>query len=165
VAEAAAAPAPPDWARGPHTLHLDVPATAPFVAVCRTAVAALAAELDFTLPEVEEVRVLVSEAVSNAVLHAYPEGGPGRIDLWARVEGGELAVCVLDRGRGIADLPQARRAGQSGDGERLGLGFAFLEALADRLEVQTAPDRGTAVTWAKRPAARSPAAAGTAGLG
>ncbi|HEX6988096.1 MAG TPA: ATP-binding protein, partial [Bacillota bacterium] len=73
------------------------------VAVIRYAVAAVAAQLSFTIPEIEEIKVAVSEAVTNAVVHAYPDE-PGVVHVRAEVDGEQLTVVVSDHGVGIDDV-------------------------------------------------------------
>lgn len=119
------------------------------VAVARVLVATVAAQHGFTVAEIEEIRVAVSEAVSNAVIHAYGTAlGVVRLEVAAR--DGELEVAVADRGRGIADLELARQAAFSTDPERMGLGFVFMENFMDQVEVETAPGQGTRVRMRKR---------------
>lgn len=123
---------------------LNLPAN---VGVARVAVGAFASALDFTLAELDEIKVAISEAVTNAVVHAYA-GEPGIIRLEARVEGNQLTVIVTDRGGGIPDVSLARRASYSTDPERMGLGFVFMESFMDRLEVESGPS-GTKITMVK----------------
>lgn len=133
-------------------IDIRFPARPENVAVARAAVASAASVLPFTLAEVEELRIAVSEAVSNAVLHAYgPEGG--EVEVAVEVDGGGVAVCVADRGRGIADVERARRPDFSTLEGHLGLGFAFLAAMTDELEVASEVGRGTRIRFVKRPQA------------
>ncbi len=132
-------------------VRLEFPALEENVAVARSVAAQVAAVLDFTLPELEELRVAVSEAVSNAVLHAYDGPGEGGVVMEVRVEAGAVTVEVTDRGRGIADVDAARAAEYSTLEGHLGLGFAFMEAMSDRLEVESGPSHGTRVRLVKRP--------------
>jgi len=128
------------------------------VAVIRYAVAAVASQLPFTLPELEEIKVAVSEAVTNAVVHAYPEE-PGVVRVRAEVDGEELTVVVTDHGVGIPDIARARRNGWSSDPERLGMGFYFMEEFMDSVEVSSTPGAGTTVTLRRRPEQVAPPAA------
>lgn len=151
---------------------LEVPARPENVAFVRVAVAAFASQLDFTLNELEDLKIAVSEAVSNAVLHAYPEGGvpagpttggypgSGTVTVRARAADGTLTVTVADRGRGIADVDQARQTGYSTLPDRMGMGFLFMEAFTDAMDVTAAPGAGTTVTLMKRPAGPESEAAG-----
>lgn len=132
---------------------LEFPSKPENVAFARTAVAVFASQLEFTLDELDEIKVAVSEAVSNAVIHAYgEETGSIRMEM-AITTRGELWVRVSDRGRGINDVAQARQAQwTSRPAERMGLGFTFMEEYMDQVEVESTPGGGTRVTLRKAPA-------------
>lgn len=119
------------------------------VGLARLLVAAVAAQLQFTVTETEEAKVAVSEAVTNAVVHAY-EGGEGTVQVEIVAQNGELKVVVSDFGRGIDDLRQARQPAFSTDPERMGLGFMFMENFMDHVEIDTGPGQGTRVRMRKR---------------
>lgn len=124
------------------------------IGIARALAAQVAASLEFTLPELEELRIAVSEAVSNAVLHAYApdaDDATPEFALTLEVVDGTLSVEVRDDGRGIADVAAARRAEFSTLEGHLGLGFAFMEAMTDELRVESAPGGGTVVRMRKRP--------------
>lgn len=124
------------------------------VSVIRYAVAAVAAQLDFTLPEIEEIKVAISEAVTNVVVHAYPpDTATGEVTVKTEISENGLRVTVSDHGVGIQDLEQALQNGYSSDPERLGMGFYFMEELMDEVEVQSRPGAGTSVLLKRRPAA------------
>lgn len=131
-----------------------LPAREENVAVTRATVAAMASQLPFSLSELEELRIAVSEAVTNVVLHAYPEDGPGQIELALTVDSDaqRIEVEIRDRGRGIEDLESARRPEVSSLEGHLGLGFAFMESMTDEVHVESAPNLGTVVRFAKGPA-------------
>ena len=116
----------------------------------RAAVAAFAAFCDPTAEELADIRTAVSEAVTNAVVHAYPDTeGPVRLAVRA-YDTGALTVTVRDRGVGIADVAQARQALYTTAGEdRSGLGFTVMESFSDKLSVRSKPGAGTAVTITK----------------
>lgn len=139
---------------GVNRVRVRFPALEVNVAVARAAAAALASQLPFSLGELEELRIAVSEAVTNAVLHAYPAGTRGDIDLLLSVdpEAERMEVEVRDEGIGIFDLENARRPEVSTLDGHLGLGFAFMESMSDDLSVDSAPGRGTVVRFAKCPA-------------
>jgi len=123
------------------------------VGVARLLAAMIAAQADFTMAEVDEVKLAVSEAVTNAVVHGYG-GQPGHlVRLEIRLEEGQLEVVVADTGRGIADLQLAMQPAVSSDPERMGLGFCFMESHMDSLQVDSAPGRGTRVFMTKRASA------------
>lgn len=124
--------------------ELTVPALAENVGLCRLVAAAFAAQWPFTVADLDEIKVAVSEAVTNAVVHAYPQGG-GVVRLTGRARNGVLELVVEDRGVGIADLDAARTPRSTTDPERLGLGFAFMESLMDELVVESRVGQGTTV--------------------
>ncbi|WP_295629956.1 anti-sigma F factor [uncultured Intestinimonas sp.] len=117
----------------------------------RTAAACFAAQLDPTLEEVNDIKTAVSEAVTNAVVHAYPDR-LGKVKLRLRLfEDHTLEVTVQDWGVGIADIQQARTPlFTTGDGERAGMGFTIMESFMDSLKVRSKPGKGTVVTMRRR---------------
>ena len=118
----------------------------------RVVTAVFMSRLDPTLEEVDDVKTAVSEAVTNAVIHGYRGGrGPIYLDLTADLEERVLTVAVEDRGVGIADVKQAMEPMFTTDpeGERSGMGFSFMEAFMDQVEVESQPNHGTLVTMKK----------------
>ena len=119
----------------------------------RVVAAVFMSRLNPTLEEVDDVRTAVSEAVTNAVIHGY-NGGEGIIsmELEADVESRRLYIWVRDTGRGIADVKKAMEPMFTTDpsGERSCMGFSFMEAFMDRLEVESALGEGTQVMMEKR---------------
>lgn len=129
-------------------MRLEFPSQPENVGLARVTVAAFAAQLDYTLADLEEIKVAVSEAVTNAIVHGY--GGPGgKVTVRAYLHDDALEVLVEDQGRGIDDVPRALEAGYSTDPERPGLGFVFMRSFMDRLEVDSEPGRGTRVAMYK----------------
>ncbi|NLY55579.1 MAG: anti-sigma F factor [Firmicutes bacterium] len=120
------------------------------VAFARVAIAAFAAQLPFTLEEIDEIKVATSEAVSNCVIHGYPDS-LGIVTLRADLVDGSLRLEVKDEGVGIADLAAAKEATFSTDPERMGLGLVFMESFMDEMHIESAPGRGTTVVMTKRP--------------
>lgn len=118
----------------------------------RVVAAVFMSRLNPTLEEVDDVRTAVSEAVTNAVIHGY-NGGEGIIsmELEADVESRRLYIWVRDTGRGIADVKKAMEPMFTTDpsGERSGMGFSFMEAFMDRLEVESVLGEGTQVMMEK----------------
>ena len=117
----------------------------------RAAAACFAAQLDPTLEEVNDIKTAVSEAVTNAVVHAYPDR-LGKVKLRLRLfEDHTLEVTVQDWGVGIADIQQARTPlFTTGNGERAGMGFTIMESFMDSLKVRSKPGKGTVVTMRRR---------------
>ena len=125
-------------------------------AFARTAAAAFAAQLDPTLDEVGDIRTAVSEAVTNAIVHAYPDT-LGKVELKLRLyPGNELELIVRDWGVGIPDIEQARTPlFTTGNEERSGMGFTIMESFMDAVKVRSTPGKGTTVTMRKRFALRA----------
>ena len=121
----------------------------------RVAAAGFAAQLDPTLDELGDIKTAVSEAVTNAIVHAYPDK-LGKIVLKLNIrEGNVLEITVRDWGKGIEDIQQAREPlFTTGGEERSGMGFTIMESFMDRVNIRSAVNRGTSVVMRKRIAAR-----------
>ena len=121
----------------------------------RVAAAGFAAQLDPTLDELGDIKTAVSEAVTNAIVHGYPDQ-LGRIAVKLKLlPNNTLEITVRDWGRGIADIQQARQPlFTTGGEERSGMGFTIMESFMDKLTVKSIPGRGTTVTMRKRVSAR-----------
>ena len=130
---------------------LEFPSRSANEGFARAVAACFAAQLDPTLDEVADIKTAVSEAVTNAIVHAYPDT-LGRVALKLRVrEGNSLEIVVKDWGVGIADVERARTPlFTTGSEERSGMGFTIMESFMDTLRVRSAPGKGTTVTMARR---------------
>ena len=119
--------------------------------LARVVTAVFMSRLNPTLEELDDVKTAVSEAVTNAVIHGYEEGG-GTIYMELQADGQELTVLVRDTGVGIRDVKKAMEPMFTTDksGERSGMGFSFMEAFMDRVLVESEPGRGTLVTMKKK---------------
>ena len=117
----------------------------------RVTVAAFMTSLNPTVEEVSDVKTAVSEAVTNAIVHAYPDK-LGKIVMKLRIlEGGILELTVRDWGRGIDNVQQARQPlFTTGGEERSGMGFTIMESFMDKLTVKSTPGKGTVVSMRKR---------------
>ena len=119
----------------------------------RAAAACFAAQLDPTLDEVADIKTAVSEAVTNAIVHAYRDRKDGKIYITMKLtQDGRIVIAVRDTGCGIADVAQARQpcfTTAPGE-ERSGMGFSIMETFMDTLRVSSRPGRGTTVTMSKR---------------
>ena len=117
----------------------------------RAALAAFAAQLDPTLDEISDIKMAVSEAVTNCIVHAYPNC-VGKIYIYAAIlEGGRMKISVRDKGCGIIDVKQAMEPlFTTLGGERAGLGFAVMESFTDKITVRSAVGKGTTVTMYKQ---------------
>ena len=125
---------------------LEFPSKSTNEAFARSAVACFAAQLDPTMEELGDIRTAVSEAVTNAIVHAYPNS-LGIVTLRCRILKGQiLDIVVKDKGIGIADVEQARRpAYTTGGTERSGMGFTIMESFMTNLEITSVPGKGTTV--------------------
>ncbi len=120
-------------------------------AFARSCAACFAAQLDPTLEELGDLKTAVSEAVTNAVVHAYPRE-IGTILLKLRIlEGNVLEVTVRDWGCGIPDVEKAMEPlYTTGGEERSGMGFSIMDCFTDLLRVRSKPGKGTTVVMRKR---------------
>ena len=121
----------------------------------RAAVSCFAAQMDPTINELEDIKTAVSEAVTNAIVHGYPDS-IGDVIVKVRICPNQvLEVMVKDHGRGIPDVEKARQPMfTTGGEERSGMGFTIMESFMDKLVVRSVPSRGTTVTMRKRLAPR-----------
>ena len=138
---------------------LEFPSRSSNEGFARSAVACFAAQLDPTLNELEDIKTSVSEAVTNAIVHAYPDD-LGKVLLKVRIcPGNVLEITVRDHGRGIPDVEKARQPMfTTGGAERSGMGFTIMESFMDQLSVRSAAGKGTTVVRKKRLASRVKAA-------
>ena len=136
-------------------IHLEFPSRSANEGFARAAAAAFAAQLDPTLDELGDIKTAVSEAVTNAIVHAYPDQ-LGKVSMKLRIlEGNVLEIAVRDWGRGIPDIVQARQPlFTTGGEERSGMGFTIMESFMDALRVTSKPGQGTKVVMRRRIAPR-----------
>ena len=127
-------------------IKLEFPSKSCNEAFARTAAAALAAQLDPTLEELGDIKTAVSEAVTNAIVHGYPDT-LGRIAIRLRIiKGNTLEISIRDWGKGIADVEQAMTPlFSTGGEERSGMGFTIMGSFMDKLRVRSTPGKGTTV--------------------
>ena len=125
---------------------LEFPSKSTNEAFARSAVACFAAQLDPTLEELGDIRTAVSEAVTNCIVHAYPDD-LGIISLRCRIlKDNVLDIVIKDRGVGIPDVDQARRpAYTTGGNDRSGMGFTIMESFITELEITSKAGKGTTV--------------------
>lgn len=117
----------------------------------RMTTAAFAAQLNPTIDELEDIKTAVSEAVTNSIIHGY-EGERGKVMLSCVLTGDEIHIAVKDNGRGIENVEQAKEPffTTKPELERSGMGFSFMEAFMDKVEVKSQPGVGTEVLMYKR---------------
>lgn len=116
----------------------------------RVAVAAFCTQLNPTLEEVADIKTALSEAITNAIIHGY-QNEPKQIRVDCSIRGRSICICVSDDGCGIEDVKKAMEPlfTTRPDQEHSGMGFAFMEAFMDELQVESEPGRGTSVYMRK----------------
>lgn len=131
-------------------IKLEFPSLSANESFARAAAAGFAAQLDPTLEELGDIKTSVSEAVTNVIVHAYPDT-IGKVTMRLRIIDGEkLEISVRDWGKGIENLEQAMEPMYTTGGEeRSGMGFTIMESFMDRLKVKSKPGKGTTVTMTR----------------
>lgn len=132
--------------RGENYMCLEFPSKSSNEGFARSVIACFAAQLDPTLDELGDIKTAVSEAVTNCIVHAYPDT-LGTITMKARIlEDNVLDIVIRDRGCGIADVEQARRPMfTTGGEERSGMGITIMESFMTEFRLTSAPGKGTTV--------------------
>ena len=127
-------------------LQLEFPSNSSNEGFARSAIACFAAQMDPTLEELGDIRTAVSEAVTNCIVHAYPQG-LGIIALRCRIlKDNVLDIVIKDKGIGIVNLEEARRPMFStGGNDRSGMGFTIMESFMTDFSVTSIPGKGTTV--------------------
>ncbi|MBM7646232.1 stage II sporulation protein AB (anti-sigma F factor) [Scopulibacillus daqui] len=117
----------------------------------RVTVAAFVAQLDPTMDELTEIKTVVSEAVTNAIIHGYNNQGDGKVYIKAELADGAVNLMIRDEGVGIENLEEARQPlfTTKPELERSGMGFTIMENFVDHVDVYTAPGQGTTVYLTK----------------
>ena len=136
-------------------IKLEFPSKSSNEAFARTAAAAFAAQLDPTVEELGDIKTAVSEAVTNCIVHAYPDS-IGKVCMKMKIlDDSVIEISVRDWGRGIADVKQAMTPlFTTGGEERSGMGFTIMESFMDKLKLKSKPGKGTTVTMFKGLSAR-----------
>lgn len=125
------------------------------VSFARSCVGAFASQMNCTLDDIEEVKLVVSEAVSNSIIHGYEGRKNEKIEIMVSIlDDRTMEIIVEDHGKGIEDLQQALEPTFSSDPNRMGLGFTFMKSFMDEMEIKTEPNVGTSVTLKRSFAAR-----------
>ena len=127
-------------------MTLEFPSRSANEGFARAAVACFAAQMDPTLEELGDIRTAVSEAVTNCIVHAYPNG-IGSISIRCRIlKDNVLDVVIKDKGIGIEDLNKARKPMYTtGGADRSGMGFTIMESFMTSFSVSSKPGKGTTV--------------------
>ena len=134
---------------GARSISLRIPAKAEYITLCRLALAGLARICDLGEDTLAELKLALTEAVSNSVRHAYGPAGAGHVDVTYELSPDRVSIEVVDDGDGF-DPDEA----PSFDGDELsegGLGIAIIRSIADEFEIESAPGRrGSRLRFVKR---------------
>lgn len=132
-------------------MELSFPAVDENEAFARMVISAFLVKANPSMSIISEVRTAVSEAVTNAVVHAYPDRTDGRVFLRAALEGRRVSIEVEDYGCGIQDVAQAMMPFYTSqpEEERTGMGFSLMQSFMDGVQVHSAPGSGTLISMTK----------------
>ena len=132
-------------------MNLEFPSRSANEAFARSAIACFAAQLDPTLDELGDIKTAVSEAVTNCIVHAYPDR-IGRVSMRLRIlEGGVLEISVRDWGCGIENIERAMEPlFTTGGEERSGMGITIMESFMTEFRISSVPGKGTTVHMKRR---------------
>lgn len=132
-------------------MELSIPALAENEAFARMVISAFLMQVNPALSIVSEIRMAVSEAITNCVVHAYRQANPGRIVMRAELYGDKLEIIIEDFGCGIENIEQAMTPFYTTqpDDERTGMGFSLMMSFMDGVKVYSTPGSGTTVQMTK----------------
>ena len=119
------------------------------VAIARMTLGSFLMMYDVSLSELDEIKIALSEAVSNSIIHGYGNHEDGVVRIIFVVQNDELTICVEDDGVGISNIEQAMEPAFSTKMEHMGLGFVFMQTFMDKLMVESEIGVGTRVTMQK----------------
>lgn len=120
-------------------------------AFARNAVAAFCVGLDPTIDQLNDIKTAVSEAVTNSIVHAYPDGGENFVTVKTTVDNNTVHIVVSDEGVGIDDVDKAMQPFYTTkpEQERSGMGFTVMESFMDELSVERNTPTGTVIRMSK----------------
>ncbi|WP_313798425.1 anti-sigma F factor [Cytobacillus sp.] len=117
----------------------------------RVTVAAFISQLDPTMDELTEIKTVVSEAVTNSIIHGYEQDPNGLVYITVKIEDGFIDMSIRDEGLGIMNVDEARQPlyTTKPELERSGMGFTIMENFMDEIEIQSQPGKGTEIRLRK----------------
>lgn len=120
------------------------------VSLARVVVASIGAQIDMTVSELDELKVAVSEAVTNAIIHGYRNDPNQLVELQVERYHDRLVIHVIDQGIGMPDVKEAlKNVSVSSNSEHMGLGFVFMKTFTDNIEINSEQQKGTRITMVK----------------
>lgn len=137
--------------KDPNFMNLQFASLSENESFARVAVGAFVSQLDPTMSELTDIKTVVSEAVTNAIIHGYENRKDGTVTITARIEGSTLHLTIEDQGIGIENVEQAKEPLYTSkpELERSGMGFTIMENFMDEIQVVSQPGKGTKVTMSK----------------
>lgn len=137
------------------TINIEIPCASDFVGVVRLAVSGIATRMNFSIEEIEDIKIAVSEACTNSVQYAYDDKSEGRVFITCNLYKEKLEILVQDNGKGF-DISEVEATKASKESEpmgeersSLGLGMTFIKSLMDEAEFQSEKGKGSTVRMAK----------------
>ncbi len=133
-------------------VNLSIPCLSEFVGIIRLMVSGIATRMNFTVEEIEDIKIAVSEACTNCVQYAYPpEKTDGRIEIVCKIIDNKLVIMIRDFGKGfnLSAVEKNKKENVNPNKFGLGLGITFMKSLMDEVDFTTIPEQGTTVTLIK----------------
>jgi stage II sporulation protein AB (anti-sigma F factor) len=132
-------------------MHIQFSALSKNESFARVTVAAFIAQLDPTLEELTEIKTVISEAVTNAIIHGYENNAEGMVYISVVLQDGTVTIIVKDEGHGIVNVEEAKQPlfTTKPELERSGMGFTIMENFMDECRVESLPGHGTSITMKK----------------
>lgn len=134
-----------------NVMNLEFSALSQNESFARVTVAAFIAQLDPTMDELTEIKTVVSEAVTNSIIHGYENDSNGVVYISVKIEDGFIDMTIKDNGLGIMDVEEARQPlfTTKPELERSGMGFTIMENFMDEIEIKSQPGIGTEIRLRK----------------
>jgi len=135
----------------PVCVEMTIPSSSEFVSVVRLTLSGIAARLNFSVEDIEDLKIAISEACTNAVQHAYEEGSHNTIDLVFNIYSDKLEMIVKDTGKGFNPKDAVSEKDSSGSVDKfgLGLGLTFIKSLMDEAHIESKLGQGTTISMTK----------------
>lgn len=136
----------------PIQVDITIPSISEYVGIVRLAISGIATRMDYSIEEIEDIKIAVSEACTNAVQYAYDPKIPGKVDVQCRLYPDKLEITVIDHGSGFdidAVISGRKPKDESPDKLGLGLGLTFIRSLMDEADFTSVPGKGTTIRMAK----------------
>ncbi|MBN9653143.1 anti-sigma F factor [Halobacillus litoralis] len=120
--------------------------------LARVSVAAFVSQINPTMEELTDIKTVVSEAVTNAIIHGYEEKSDEKVMLTCAIDDGEIELIIQDRGQGIENIDIAKEPLYTSkpEWERSGMGFTIMENFMDRVDITSEPGVGTTIRMTKQ---------------